>query len=304
MPRPTDWFHTYFSEPYGEIYADYLLAPAVSAREAAFVRRVLGLRARDRVLDCPCGYGRHLERLAQGGRRGSRPTTAEPDATARGESHASGTLALRRPRTASAGGRCVVGLDLNADCLRRAAEAVLPPGASLVRGDMRHLPFPAASFDAVVNLFNSFGYFGPEENRRVLREFARVLAPGGRVLLDLANPAPLIDLIREMKRTEIQRGDLTQVEHWRYDGRTRRLHNRTELTLGGRRLERSYDFRLYTFEEVAALLEHAGLEPTALYGNFDREIYDPNGSDRLIIVAERESEGTTSPARTKGTKRT
>ena len=51
---------------------------------------------------------------------------------------------------------------------------------------MRRLPFRDGAFEAVANLFTSFGYFFDEaQNRRVLGEIARVLRPGGAFLLDL-----------------------------------------------------------------------------------------------------------------------
>ena len=46
---------------------------------------------------------------------------------------------------------------------------------------MRSLPATwTGLFDEVANLFTSFGFFAePSDDRRVLAEFARVLAPGG-----------------------------------------------------------------------------------------------------------------------------
>src|SRR5438067_8815440 len=67
----------------------------------------------------------------------------------------------------------VVGVDLNQRSLRTC-------GVPCARADMRRLPFRAASFDGVVNLFSSFGYLESDaEDESVLREVARVLRPGG-----------------------------------------------------------------------------------------------------------------------------
>ena len=60
----------------------------------------------------------------------------------------------------------------------------------LVRLDFRALPFRSACADGVFCAFTSWGYFASEEeNLRQLTEFARVLRPGGALLLDLAGRA-------------------------------------------------------------------------------------------------------------------
>lgn len=101
------------------------------------------------VLDLGCGDGRHLE------------------------------LMVRL-------GHAAIGLDLSAELLHSARSRMGGATSSwLVRGDMRRLPFPKASFSAVLSLFTAFGYFGPPaDNQEPVREVARVLAPGGHWFLD------------------------------------------------------------------------------------------------------------------------
>jgi SAM-dependent methyltransferase len=96
------------------------------------------------------------------------------------------------------------GLDLSPELLAHAAAS---PGWELLRGrilrgDARALPFADASFDSVVNLFSSFGYFGEAGDKRVLLEIARVLAPGGFLALDLMNPAFVRARLVPFSRTE------------------------------------------------------------------------------------------------------
>src|SRR4051812_21827026 len=103
-----------------------------------------------RVLDLACGPGRHATHLAETGAH-------------------------------------VVGLDLSAALLTRARQR-LARRAQLVRGDMRCLPFRGGSFDVVVNLFTSFGYFSDDEQHlAVLREAGCTLGPGGALVLDYFN---------------------------------------------------------------------------------------------------------------------
>ena len=72
-----------------------------------------------------------------------------------------------------------VGLDVSREMLRLADETVRGP---LVQGEMTRLPFVADTFDAVV-AFWSLIHVSLADHQTVIDEFARVLGPGGRVLL-------------------------------------------------------------------------------------------------------------------------
>lgn len=97
-----------------------------------------------RVLDCPCGQGRHAHLLAEAGFN-------------------------------------VDGIDYSAELLAAAKARGTGRTLRYAKRDMRSLPAPwTGRFDAVVNLFTSFGFFdNAADDRRVLEEFARVLKPGG-----------------------------------------------------------------------------------------------------------------------------
>jgi SAM-dependent methyltransferase len=86
------------------------------------------------------------------------------------------------------------GLDLSEVLLRLAKREGVP--AALVRGDMRVLPFRDQSFDLVVNLFTSFGYFADDESHlHVVREVSRVTVSGGSFVLDFLNTSQLKDAL-------------------------------------------------------------------------------------------------------------
>jgi SAM-dependent methyltransferase len=80
-------------------------------------------------------------------------------------------------RLAADRGAAVTGLDASAALLEHAGRRV--PGAPLVQGELEELPFADDSFEIVTG-FNSFQYATRPEV--ALREAARVLAPGGRIL--------------------------------------------------------------------------------------------------------------------------
>lgn len=152
-----------------------------------------------------------------------------------------------------------------------------------VGGDMRCLPFAAATFDWVLNFFTSFGYFESErENFRVLEEIVRILAPGGCFLIDFLNLERTLTTLEPFETRTVD-GRTVRIERW-WDAETRRINKRIRVE-GADGLRRSYleSVRGYTLEEVSMGLSWAGLELTETYGNFDGEPFEPD-SERLILV--------------------
>lgn len=76
-------------------------------------------------------------------------------------------------------GERAVGLDFSREQLEQAREIA---SAQLVQGDMTALPFAADSFDAVAALY-SLIHVPLDDHRTVVEEFARVLRPGGTLLV-------------------------------------------------------------------------------------------------------------------------
>jgi SAM-dependent methyltransferase len=181
------------------------------------------------------------------------------------------TSALRRR------GYRALGVDLSKTLLAQA------PGLPRVAGDMRCLPFDDGSFDWVLNFFTSFGYFESErENFRVLQELNRLLTPEGRFMIDFLNRERVIEELQP-RETEEENGRRIEIRRW-FDPASSRINKRITL-----RPEngppRTYleSVRAYTRDEVVIGLSWAGLEVTALYGNFEGEPYRRD-SQRLILV--------------------
>jgi ubiquinone/menaquinone biosynthesis C-methylase UbiE len=81
------------------------------------------------------------------------------------------------------------GLDLNRAGIDFCQQRHNLPGLDFVQGDAENLPFPAQSFDAVINIEASHLY---PRFPRFLAEVARVLRPGGHFLYADLRPRPLI----------------------------------------------------------------------------------------------------------------
>ena len=172
-----------------------------------------------------------------------------------------------------------VGTDLSLILLAQAR------GLERVRGDMRRLPFASGAFDWVLNFFTSFGYFERErQNFEVLEEIQRVLIPGGRFLIDLFNRERVIS---RLVPSEVQERDglRVEIERW-FDPDSERVNKKIRLIDGGREQEFLESVRAYREEEVVIGLKWAGLQATAVYGDFDGEDFSSD-SERLIVVGRR-----------------
>ena len=241
-------FGEWFRESFGELYP--LLYPQRSdeaaAREIAAVADLLHLRDSGlRVLDLACGTARHCQALVDQGVE-------------------------------------VWGLDLSRPLLDLACRRPCLAGR-LVRGDMRRLPFRRA-FDVVINVFTSFGYFTDDRvNAQVLAEIARVLNPGGRLLIDHINrPALERDLVPE---DEKEGPGFRVRQQRRISGN--RVKKRIEiLWADGRTRQLEEDVRLFTPEELRALLEEAGFSEVRLCGSFQGEPLTESAG-RMIALAVR-----------------
>ena len=172
-----------------------------------------------------------------------------------------------------------IGIDRNLASLR---------GLPAACADMRALPLKASSLDAVVSLFSSFGYLeSDDEDLRVLREIARVLRPGGALLLDLLNREnALAGFAPEVQRVE-EDGTLI-AEHRSWDPLSSRLTTSFVLVApSGERLDSpGHSLRLYTLTELARMLAAAGLRLEDVFGGFHREAYALD-SVRMIARARR-----------------
>ena len=93
--------------------------------------------------------------------------------------------------------RCV-GVDFSAPMLARARRRLARSGVgrhNLCRGHALSLPFDRAAFDILFNLY-MLDLLLDEDVSGVLREFARVLKPGGRlVVLSMVEQAPMVNAI-------------------------------------------------------------------------------------------------------------
>jgi SAM-dependent methyltransferase len=246
-PRPrasdtSEWYREAFDALYPLLYPQR--SDEAAAREMAAMYDLLRLHdPGERVLDLACGTARHCQALAERGVQ-------------------------------------VCGLDLSRPLLEIACRRSCLAGC-LVRGDMRRLPFRRA-FDVVISIFTSFGYFADDRsNAQVLAEIARVLVPGGRLLIDHINrPALERSLVPEDERE----GPGFRIRQQRRVSGNRVKKRIEILWADGRTRKIEEDVRLFTPGELRALLEEAGFSAVRFYGSFQGGALTES-AERMIALA-------------------
>lgn len=244
-----DW-DAVFDEDYLFFY-EVFLTPELSEREAEFIARVLDVPPGAALLDVPCGHGRIANRLA---RRGYR----------------------------------VAGLDRSPLFLARARDEARAWDVEVDyrEGDMRALPWPEASFDAVICWFTSFGYFDEEDNRRVLAEFHRVLRPGGRLLLEQMHRERVVRSFAPGQAEAVtihERDGDYLIDRSRFDLSSGRVETERIVVRAGRVRRVAYGVRLYALTELRDLLTASGFREVRAWGEFGSPL--TLDSRRLVVLA-------------------
>lgn len=185
---------------------------------------ILELPDGSRLLDVPCGQGRHAHLLAEAG-------------------------------------FSVDGLDFSEHLLSLARKRGTGSRLRFTQGDMRKMPRRwTGRYDALVNLFTSFGFFNdPSDDMTVIREFARVLKPGGVMLWHGGSRDGVMS--RFLSRDWWETANGTMVAHERaFDPLSGILTIESTWSTAGRKPQhRTHRIRLYTATRLAELCASAGL---------------------------------------------
>jgi ubiquinone/menaquinone biosynthesis C-methylase UbiE len=245
-----EWYEQSFGEDYLLVYKHRDFQGA--KREVHKMISWLGLPIGAKILDLCCGMGRHAMALEEAGYE-------------------------------------VTGVDLSEVLLREARRNDPDQRVTWMHADMRNLPL-SGGFDAVVNLFTSFGYFDQDsEHIKVLKEVRRMLKPGGQFIIDFLNPEyTKAHLVSESERT--YDGQLIKERRVIEDGYVKKrikIIDQTGTVDKGTEprhyLER---IKLYSREDFTAMLEEAGLGLKEIYGSYDEDSFDPLASPRMIMVGD------------------
>ncbi len=209
---------------------------------------MLELPSGSRILDCPCGQGRHAHLLAEAGFD-------------------------------------VDGLDYSSDLLAVAAKRGISRRLRYTRGDMRKLPTRwTGRFDAVVDLFTSFGFFdSPQDDLQVLAEFARVLRPGGQLVWHGGSRDGVMAKFLARDWWTTADGTVFAQER-RFDPLSGFLHITSTWRGPGGDGERSHKIRLYTASELAARMRDVGLIVEQAFDAWEDRPLTRRSSEMLLLA--------------------
>lgn len=233
-----------------EALAPGMFSPARIESAADEVEGLLELASippRSRILDLCAGIGRHAVELAK---RGHRVTAVDRTAT---------FIETTSRNAAEAG------VEL---------EAIAQDVRTFVR---------ERSYDAVLNLFTSYGYFADEaDNLTVARHMLASLDPRGVAVIDLAGKELVARNFKSRWWWETEgvfvAEERTVSEDWTA------LRSRWVVFRNGQRREFSGVQRIYSGAELRDLLLHAGFARVELYGDFRGAPYDADAT-RLVALA-------------------
>lgn len=214
-------------------------------REAAMFMNTLtsylNLKKKDTILDLACGRGRHAKYLYRQGFD-------------------------------------VTGVDLSTESIEYAKQYE----KSRLHFEVHDmcLPYPK-KFDAVFNLFTSFGYFENEiDNLRTIKAIKAELNPNGYGVIDFLNAELAIANLVPSEKKKV--GDIVfYLEKYVEDGY---IIKNIRFTDNGKEHFYTERVKALTLENFEAYFKEAGVKLKGAYGNYKLEAFDKNTSERLILI--------------------
>jgi len=235
------WYKNWFGNEYLTVYAH---RDEEEARHLVkLIQRYIDLQPKQKILDLCCGQGRHVLHFAQLGYK-------------------------------------VYGIDLSRALLEVAKyKKKLEESAFFIQADMRYLPI-SQSFDLLLNLFTSFGYFeSDEENKSVFHQFNHALKPDGLFVFDYFNSSFIAENLIPYHKERIK-GLLVEQERFIEGSRVQKI---IRLNREGEQSIFYESVKMYDPDNLQTMMSEAKLEILYTFGDYFGSQLTPS-SPRVIII--------------------
>lgn len=247
MKRKNSWWAKTFDEAYFSLWDPSDPGSQSWSKKELKLIDGLGLKKNAKILDIPCGQGRHVVELAL---RGFRAT---------GVDYSSVALEVAR---------------------KYANKSKTTP--IFLKQDMRFLKIKER-FDAVLTLGNSFGYFSGDDNEKVIRNISRLLKPSGFFVMHQLNPIGALRQFGKDNGFKIP-GGYVKFEDISFDPIHSIKDSRWVIIRNNKKKILDIKLRLYTFPEISYLFARYKLNIVSVYGSFDKKPYQFNSPSMIIIA--------------------
>lgn len=244
------WTEKFFDKYYLKTHFP-VLTEEKNKQQVDFIESVLKPEKNAKILDLPCGYGRHSILLAERGYN-------------------------------------VTGIDFKEEFINIAKEnAKHLDNVNFIVNDMRKINYEN-EFDFVMNIFTSFGYFSEKENIEVLRSMVKALKKGGKIIIETINREWALKNIGKISRSWLvyPEDNITFLASNTFNIITGRMLSEQIIIDKGERFDQKQDIRLFTYTELKTFLGLCGAIVTEAYGDFDRTLYSQS-ADHMIVIAEK-----------------
>lgn len=219
----------------------------MAPEEVERVISLLQIKQGAKVLDLCCGVGRHSLELA---RRGFK----------------------------------VTGVDITPHYVREARQKAKKARLNIefIKDDMRRFR-RSNTYDAVINLFGSFGYFEDQrDDYRVAKNAYGSLKKNRAFIIDLMGKEVLARIFQ--KRDWYKVDNTIVLEERKTDKDWKRIESRWIILRDKGKKEFTISLRLYSAVEMITLLKSVGFRKIDVYGDLTGAPYDQTAK-RLVVVA-------------------
>ncbi|MEO8760468.1 MAG: class I SAM-dependent methyltransferase [Bacteroidia bacterium] len=176
----------------------------------------------------------------------------------------------------------VIGTDLSEQSIQDAKQYE-SDNLHFYKHDMRNL-FYANYFDAVFNLFTSFGYFkSNHDDEKVFQSVYTSLKPGGLFVIDFFNAACIVANLKASDEKVIN--DISFHIKKKLEGNIILKEIIAEDKTGKHYFKE--EVKALTLVDFTSLAEKTGFKIKHTFGNYSLQDFDVNTSERLIIIFEK-----------------